>query len=199
MRYIDEVLSYYVPYTLRAGGVDVFYMPNFVSNFQFRSREGAATTGKVQYYYGNLTGLERVHSPSCREPRWDYGNLTLYCNILFSLTNVRYTGRIRLISSEVNSARVQDKEFTVEGEVIDLEAVLEVTSSPYVKIPALRRLDITDDGRRVFRFIGIEEVPDETLQYHFEYKFAELFNDVFYNKFMPYFERAVSSARYPLE
>lgn len=198
-KYMDEVLSVHVPWAIKEAGLEVYDMPNFVNDVQFRSSDGSATTCKANYYAGNVTGLQNLYRKTCTEPRWNSGNLTVNCHIVFPKTTVRYIGRIQLLSSHSqNMIRFRQKDIDVEGVILDMEASLNITVSPYVKTPNLKALTIVDGGRNYLQFSDPEFVTVELLRSHFYHKFNYLFLEVFYEHYKPAIERGIQSIPYPL-
>lgn len=196
---MDEVLSIYVPWAIDLYNIKLFEMPNFSYNYQNRSSDGRTSTSKVYYHSGNLTGVENVYRKECKEPKWNYGNVTVKCDIVFPKLTVIYEARLQATSPVPKGFRFRQLDFNVTGEITNMEASITVTASPHVNVPTVKELTSIDAGKPVFRFGHTEDLSYENLVSHFYHKFNEVFLEVFYVDYRRAFERAVGSVPYPFK
>lgn len=196
-KYIDEVLSVYVPWAVEMFNLKLFEMPNFSYNYQNRSSDGRTSTSKVYYHSGNLTGVENVFRKTCKEPRWNFGNVTVKCDVVFPQMIVKYEARLQAVSPVTNGVRIRGLDFNVTGEITNMEASITVTSSPHMNVPTIKDLTSIDAGKPIFKFGHTEDLSYENLVSHFYHKFNEIFLEVFYVDYRRAFERAVASVPYP--
>lgn len=199
-RYIDEVLSVFIPRFIDEFGMSLYELPNFAYNFQDRTHDGRASTYKIYYHTGNITGLNKVHRKSCKEPTWNFGNITLNCNVIFPEMAVKYGARLQSLYPITNGVRFKKLDFDVTGEIADMEVLIKITASPHLKTATIKDLTIVDGGRPGFRAHGFQQTENLTLGIllsHFYQKFNEIFHEVFYDDYRKAFERAVQSIPYP--
>lgn len=202
--YFDEILTVHIPDAIEAAGLEVYEMPNFSYNYQNRSHDGRATNGKIYYHTGNLTGIQTVYRDTCSEPSWTFGNVTAKCVIIFPQITIKYEARLQIMSFLSNGAHSNIRanrhlDFNVTGDIIKMKAELEITASPYLKTPTVKRFVIKENGAPLFRFSHVEDLPYEIVSEHFYHKFNEIFHEVFSDVYGPVFGKAVASISYPFQ
>ncbi|GIY34239.1 hypothetical protein CDAR_33091 [Caerostris darwini] len=201
VKYMDEVLSVYVPWAVESAGLDLYEMPNFSLNSQNRSSDGAVTNIKVMYHSGNLTGLQTVNRKSCQEPSWSSGNISVVCNIVLPKIDVKYEGRFQAIKGLETGVHIRGHNFGVKMSIVDLEAEIEVTSSPHVKVPAVKRLSLVNQGKPSISFATVGDPivnhSYEEMSGHFYHKYTNLFQELFQGAYQKALGRAVASVSYP--
>ncbi|GFT17856.1 uncharacterized protein NPIL_428161 [Nephila pilipes] len=201
VKYLDEVLSVYVPWAVEKAGLELYELPNFTHNQQNRSADGAVTNTKVIYHSGNLTGLQNVNRKSCEQPSWASGNITVVCTIELPEINVKYEGRYQAITGYTSpyGVHIRQFDFHVKLNLISTEAKIEVTSSPHIKIPSIKNLEIVSTGKPSINFVTQTDVniSFEQISGHFYHKFNNLFEDLFLSDYREALERAVESVTYP--
>ncbi|GFQ80057.1 uncharacterized protein TNCT_266691 [Trichonephila clavata] len=201
VKYIDEVLSVYVPWAVEKANLELCELPNFTHNQQNRSADGAVTNTQVIYHSGNLTGLQTVNRKSCEQPSWASGNISVVCNIVLPEIDVKYEGRYQAITGYTSpyGVHIRQFDFHVKLTVVDIEAKLEVTSSPHVKIPSIKNLEIVTAGKPEISFVTQTDVniSFEQISGHFYHKYNTLFEEFFLADYREALERAVESVTYP--
>ncbi|XP_055928848.1 uncharacterized protein LOC129959953 [Argiope bruennichi] len=196
--YLDEVLTDYLPSAIEAENLRVYEMPNFSHNHQDRTSDGAVLNTKIMYWGGNLTGLQDVVRESCEEPSWSSGNVSLVCHIVTPHLQIEYEGRFQSIKGYNNpfGVHIRQFDFSLDIDIRQAKARLEVTSSPLTQIPSIKELSLVSKGEfsiTTHTADTVKEDPTEGVKHRLDEFLLDLFNGPFKNAL----EEAVRSVRYP--
>ncbi|XP_055930066.1 uncharacterized protein LOC129960593 [Argiope bruennichi] len=199
--YMDEVLTIYIPWAVEEDDLEVFKMPLLYLNEHWRLPDGAVVNNHTMFGAGNLTGLETIYKKSCEEPSTlKSGNITVACNIVLPKIHVECHGRFQSTKGYNNpfTVHVHQFDFGIKMTAFNLEARLEVTSNPRLKLPSVRDVTITSKG-----FISINVTTDAHHEQFITKQFLHTYDQFFHEFFVhgryrkKVLERAVSSVLYP--
>lgn len=197
--YMDEVISVYVPLAVETSRLNLYELPNFSNILQDRTSDGATLNTKITYHAGNLTGLQNVNRKSCQEPSWTFGNVSVVCNFLLPQLDVKYEVRFEEATGHRDFSKFRKHEYGVSVVVKDVEFSLEISSSPHVKIPAIKKLKLLDQGKPAIRFETDNDIAFDDLSRLFYHRYFLFFQDIIYGPYRLALETAVESIPYPHE
>ncbi|KFM82823.1 hypothetical protein X975_20304, partial [Stegodyphus mimosarum] len=168
--YLDEVLSVYVPWAVEKQNLKLYELQDFTHNAQERSSDGSVTNFKILYFYGNLTGLQSIYRKSCERPQWTASNITVACSVTLPLIEAKYEGRQQKVISTYNKARFIQHNFGLTASIADTQATVEITSSPHLNLPSVKRLQIKNVGKPTIKIITdgfTDNLASEMISEHF--------------------------------
>ncbi|GFT17853.1 uncharacterized protein NPIL_428131 [Nephila pilipes] len=209
-KYVDEVLSEYLPREIKNGSLDPYEMPDFRFNVKNSSAEGEVYLGKVKFYLGNLTGLNVANKKSCQLlsslSRTSVTN-RIICTIVLPRVKVIYRGRYEATTgyTSYNGDRIQQRDIYGEIVTTDVEAQIDLTilkdiqKTSVTNLQLLGKLQSTiifyydDKSENYFNRI---DVPFPKMSESFNYEFVNEFLQVFHGSYRKALERAVSKVDY---
>ncbi|GFY71183.1 uncharacterized protein TNIN_385341 [Trichonephila inaurata madagascariensis] len=176
-KYIDEVLSIYLPKAVENLGLDSYKMPNFSVDVRNRLLENEVLSG----------------------------NINVICTIVLPRVEVRYKGRYEEETGHASTYRDRVHQRDFYGEVLarDIEALIEVTISNDDQKPSLTKLVLLGVGEVKKRFqyddesrnehVNLLDVPFEQVGALFYRRCSHEFQKVFNGSYRKAFERAVAN------
>ncbi|GFQ80098.1 uncharacterized protein TNCT_266891 [Trichonephila clavata] len=208
-KYIDEILSIYLPKAVEDIGLDSYEMPNFSFDVRKRILENEGLSGTVSFYSGTLKGLNSVNRRSCERLSTPSGNINEICTIVLPRIEVTYKGRYEEEAKRTSTYRDRVNHRDFYGEVLarDIEALIEVTlSNDDDQKPSLANLVLLGVGEIKKRFQYDDESHNKHLN-HLEVPFEQIgalfyrrcfheFQKVFNGSYRKAFERAVTNVAY---
>lgn len=195
---MDEVLSV-VPLGVATAGLNLYELPNFSNILQDRI-SGVAINTKITYHAGSLTGLQNVTRKSCQEPSWNFGNVSFVCNFVLPQLDVKYEVRFEEATSHIDFESRRKHEYGVSVVVEDTEFSLEISSSPHVRIPTIKKLHLVEKGKPSIEFeTEVSDISFADLSRLFYYRYFQFFQELLQGPYRQALETAVASIPYPNE
>ncbi|GBL76924.1 hypothetical protein AVEN_12600-1 [Araneus ventricosus] len=199
--YMDEVLSIYVPWAVEEDDLEVYKMPLLSYNVHQKQPDGAVVNNHTMFGSGNMTGLQNLYRKSCEKPiTLASGNISVICNIVLPKIHVECQGRFQSTRGYNNpfTVHVRQYDFDIKMNSVNLEAQLEVTSDPRLKLPSMRNVTLISKGE--ISTVIITDAPHEQfLIDNFVGTYDEFFQDFFeHGRYREkVLNRAVGSVLYP--
>ncbi|CAL1276387.1 unnamed protein product [Larinioides sclopetarius] len=199
--YMDEVLSVYVPWAVEEDDLELYKMPLLSYNVHQKQPDGAVINNHTMFGSGNITGLQTIYRKSCEKPMiLTSGNISVVCNIVLPKIHVECQGRFQSTKGYNNpfTVHVRQYDFGIKMNAVNLEAQLEVTSDPRLKLPSVRNVALISKGK-----ISTSIITDAPHEQFLIDNFLGVFDDFFQEFFeqgryrKKVLNRGVGSVLYP--
>ncbi|GFT30057.1 uncharacterized protein NPIL_617461 [Nephila pilipes] len=157
-KYVDKVLSEYLPKVVEDASLDVYEMPDFYFNVQDSSAEDEVFEGTVTFYSGNLTGLSTVHRKVCQSLSRSPDSIRIICNLVLPRIEVIYTGQYGVSTGYSSSYGVGGQKRNLYGKILirDVEAQIELKKLDDVEKPTVTNILLLGKGQVTKRFTYID-------------------------------------------